>query len=199
MDENSEVITVRYKSYFKVNNDQAEEINPDDIEVDINTNNSNSEQKNQSKKQPNFLALTVLWACFTSCQQGILFLDKPLPWAEIDLNPENIESEKSNFNYEEWLAFLNNIVDKNWTDWISEPQEIKQRALTAYSQLSCDYSDSEAETDIKEKKEAQKLKEKIKNNIQARLEELETKEHIELKQDEILEKVKEKVIATLHS
>mgnify|MGYP006286704673 CR=1 FL=1 len=199
MNEKSEVVTVRYKSYFKVNNDQAEEINLDDIAVDINTNNSNSDPNNQSNQQPNFLVLTVLWACFTACQQGILFLDKPLPWAEIDLNPENIESEKSNFDYEKWLAFLNNIVDKNWTDWISEPQEIKQRAIKAYSQLNCDDSDSEGETDIKEKEDVQKLKEKIKNNIQARLEELETKEHIELKQDEILEKVKEKVIATLHS
>ena len=175
MDENSEVITVRYKSYFTVNTDQATEINPDDIEVDINTNNSNSDPNNQSNKQPNFLVLTVLWACFTACQQEILFLDKPLPWAKIDLNPENIESEKSNFNYEEWLAFLNNIVDKNWTNWISEPQEIKQRALTAYSQLNCDDdSDSEGETDIKVKEDVQNLKEKIKNNIQARLEELET-------------------------
>ena len=161
MEDDFETITVRYRSYFKINNQNLEDINLDDIEIEVSSNNSdrkddnsNTEKNIQTTEEPNLLVLTVLWAYFTACQQGILDQEAPVPWAEVEINQNDISSQRGEFDYQEWLKFLNNIVDKNWTNWISEPEEIKQRALMSYRQLK--YNDNfcpKEKTDIQAKED----------------------------------------------
>lgn len=55
MEDDCKTVTVRYRSFFKINNNEAEEIDLDDIDVDINTSSSVKEDK--SNQETNFLAL----------------------------------------------------------------------------------------------------------------------------------------------
>ncbi|MGM0501673.1 MAG: hypothetical protein ACQERJ_04015, partial [Bacillota bacterium] len=131
MNDDFQSITVKYKSYFKINNSDSEEINLEDIDVNVSTNNSENQQLKQSKAEPNFLALTVFWAYFSACQQGMINLNSPVPWRKFE-NEEDFEVGGNDFDYEVWFKFLNNIVDSNWSEWIKDPQKIKKRALSAY-------------------------------------------------------------------
>ncbi|MGM0502866.1 MAG: hypothetical protein ACQERJ_10070 [Bacillota bacterium] len=180
MQENSEVITVRYKNYVKVSNQEEKEIDLADIEVDITTSNSTSNQDKQSNGQPNFLALTVLWSYFTACQQGLLSVTETAPWEQIEEVQKDIELQSSKFDYQEWLSFLNQVVDKNWTEWINEPKEIKQRALKAYEQLDNDKIILSGQGE--EKKQIKDLTAKVKKQIEDKL----TKIKLELSQNDNL-------------
>lgn len=167
MAESSEVITVRYKSYFKVNNDSPEKINLDDIEVDINTNSTPNGNSNQTQEKPNSLALTVLWAYFSACQQGLLTKNKTLPWEEIESR-----TKKDDFDFQQWFSFLDNIINENWIDWIKDPQELKERTLEAYNELNNSDTFYQEKIAKQNKEHIEKLKAKIKADIKEKLSEL---------------------------
>ncbi|MGM0501492.1 MAG: hypothetical protein ACQERJ_03090 [Bacillota bacterium] len=131
MNDDFQSITIKYKSYFEINNSDSEKINLEDIDVNVSTNNSENQQFKPSKAEPNFLALTVFWAYFRACQQGMINLNSPVPWRQFE-KEEDFKVEGNDFDYEDWFKFLNNIVDDNWAEWIKDPQKIKKRALIAY-------------------------------------------------------------------
>ena len=109
MDEKVEKVVVKYKNYFEVSDNGSEEIDLDNIDVAIKTN-----QDQAINQKPNFLVLAVLWAHFRACAEGELSKEKSAPWERIDKKTGGEENEQ-------WHTFLDNILDDNLLSWIEEP------------------------------------------------------------------------------
>jgi hypothetical protein len=200
MDDNYETITVKYKNFFKINNNNSsEKVDLDNIDININTSQSSQKSNKSSNHEPNFLVLTVLWSYFNACQQGILDKDNPAPWEQIEVEEDNLKEEKK-FNYQKWLAFLNNIVDDNWTDWIKNSQKLKKKALWAYNKLKDDTNNSVNQGENIDNKKSD-MKEDIKNKIKEKLEcvNLNSQKHSNINREEIANQIRKKVLEFLKS
>lgn len=96
-------------------------IKPDDVKVRVDT----GAPKKPASKQPNFLALTILWAHFQACERGLLREDQPRPW---DLLGSHDMAEQKR-----WMTFLQRIItETSWTSWIQNEDEVFRRAVEAY-------------------------------------------------------------------
>lgn len=118
--------TVRLQRYYKVTKTSPEPLRPEDIQVEIAQTSHGSASESD---QPNPFALALLWAHYQACQQGSLTKDQPPPWELTNLDG----SDEKNA----WLGFLKRMItDRQWVDWIRDPEEIKQRALMAFTHLA---------------------------------------------------------------
>lgn len=121
----------RMKKAFAI--ESPEGIDPEKIKVDIK---KNIEERNKASPEPSFIALTVLWAHFAAKQLGLLRKEWPTPWqlAFTDEKGEKIKNSNADLSNETWKKFLSNIItDRNWVNWIKNPDEVKRRTLLAFS------------------------------------------------------------------
>lgn len=103
----------KMKKYFMLKSNSPQKIDPEKITVNITP-------KNKSSPDPNFIALSVLWAHYMAYKMGILKGSKDPPWQDF----------KSNKN---WSNFLESMVqDTSWTEWIKKPDEVKKRTILAF-------------------------------------------------------------------
>jgi hypothetical protein len=125
-------VTVKFRKYFKVGKTSPEPIRPENIKVNITS-------KKHQHKEPNFLALCVLWAHFQACRQGLLTEDQLAPWEQFEEIEEQTHTDNSVNTQKYWTEFLRHIItDASWTTWITKPEEVKMRAIDAYSKLQID-------------------------------------------------------------
>jgi hypothetical protein len=125
-------VTVKFRKYFKVGKTSPEPIRPENVKVNITS-------KEQPHKEPNFLALCILWAHFQACRQGLLTEDQLAPWEQFEEIQGQIYTDNFVNVQKYWTEFLNHIItDASWTTWITKPEEVKRRAIDAYSKLQID-------------------------------------------------------------
>ena len=128
---NQQKITKKYSSILTVQNNSSKPIEPDDISISTNqapsSNENSRENKTQYKKtdKPNFIPLTIFWAHYQANQKGLLKENEPLPW----------EIHKKDEQNRKWRIFLNEMIDKNWPQWINDEDEVKKHALKAVSKV----------------------------------------------------------------
>jgi hypothetical protein len=111
--------------YFRINS--AEPINPEDIEISVNYNGDDNDNHAESVEEPNLLVMSILWAYYQACEQGLLKEGLPAPWEEI---AESDEDDK-------WVEFLKCINSHpGWSNWIEEPQKAKEHIIEIYNKLT---------------------------------------------------------------
>ncbi len=120
---NSKTTTVRFSKFLKAIKNTPEPIDPDNISININT-------ENKAELKPNFMALCILWAHYEACKQGLLTEDHSPPWEQFreDTTTNPVEPVIQ----QDWKDFLKNIVDDKWTAWIKKPDEVRKRTINAY-------------------------------------------------------------------
>jgi len=123
----------KIKKYFTINSNNPEAIDPDKISIDIK---KKTQERNKSSPEPSFIALSILWAHYVAKQLGILNMEVPSPW-QIAFEKKDREILKKQTNLDisrnSWRTFLSNIIiDKSWTSWIRNPDEVKRRTLLAF-------------------------------------------------------------------
>ncbi|AGB41213.1 hypothetical protein Halha_1267 [Halobacteroides halobius DSM 5150] len=105
--------TISCQTYLKALSDDP--INPEDISVEIEANNSAPEL--------NTAVLAILWAHFQACRQGLLKESEQTPWSQIEKESR-------------WTLFLKEVIkDTSWVEWIEDPIEIREKAKQGYSQI----------------------------------------------------------------
>ena len=133
----SKSTTVRMQRYYKVTKTSSTPLRPEDIQVEINQSDTNQPG---NSREPNFLALSVLWAHYQAYQQGILTEKGPSPWEIV--GSEALEDEYS----KAWLRFLQQvIIDKEWVKWIQDPAEVKRRVLAVLDESHSHHADQEVD------------------------------------------------------
>ncbi len=105
-------------------------IDPSKIKVNI----SKGPENNRASPEPNFIPLVVLWAHFVARQFGLLARGRPAPWQLLKDDQENkINNNTIDLSQNSWQNFLSNIItDTSWTQWIQDPEEVKNRTLLAF-------------------------------------------------------------------
>lgn len=127
----------RMKKYFPIKSNSPEGIDPN--KVSVNIEKKTQERNKSSPEQPNFIALSILWAHYVARQLGILKKDWPSPW-EVAFSKEDGEllekKAKVDISRDSWRNFLSNIIkDRTWTSWIKDPGEVKNRTLLAFNNM----------------------------------------------------------------
>ncbi|GAB6098294.1 hypothetical protein JCM16358_01730 [Halanaerocella petrolearia] len=109
------------ETYLKALSDEP--IEPDDISVEVEAEGTTSDEANM-------IPLSILWAYFQAQERDLITEDEPTPWEDSQGN-----SHLSDQEVKEWIQFLDTILTDDWTTWIQDPDEIRQRSIAAYNQL----------------------------------------------------------------
>lgn len=134
----SKSTTVRMQRYYKVTKASPVPLRREDIQVEITQSGFGSSRESS---QPNLFALSLLWAHYQACLQGILSENQLSPWEAIDLEDGTDEGDP------DWVLFLKQMItDKEWVHWIQDLAEVKRRALAAFSSIQSDSSSPEEST-----------------------------------------------------
>ncbi|MFW5991624.1 MAG: hypothetical protein ACOCQN_00345 [Halanaerobiaceae bacterium] len=110
-------IKKKMKKYFKIKS--PKKINTEDISVNVTPK--------KRKQKPNFMALTILWAHYKAYNMGLLSDTAYSPWEDYGSNKD-------------WRNFLDSMIqDSSWTEWITNPEEVKARTKMAFETSKYSY------------------------------------------------------------
>jgi hypothetical protein len=108
-----------------VHKTSSEPIIPENISINLQLEPKQSE----IKETLNSMALSILWAHFEACRQGLLDEDLSVPWEKI---PEDGTSPEET----QWVFFLKSmIIDATWVEWLKDPMEVRRRSMAAYRHM----------------------------------------------------------------
>lgn len=120
---------VTFTRYFKVHKTSSEPIIPENISINLQLEPKQSEIKGTL----NSTALSILWAHFEACRQGLLDEDLSVPWEKM---PEDREGQLPSTEETQWVFFLKSMItDATWVEWLKDPMEVRRRSMAAYRQL----------------------------------------------------------------
>lgn len=127
----SKSTTITVRRYLQVTKTSPAPIRPEDVRVEVQPRLPGA----RPSAEPNFLALSILWAHFEACRRGLLTENLPSPWEQIH-EPPSDPADPGDVERARWVQFLRNMITgPDWTTWIQDRNEVRRRALEAYSRI----------------------------------------------------------------
>lgn len=127
----SKSTTVTMRRYFQVTKTSPGPIRPEDVQVQVQPRLPGT----RPAAEPNFLALSILWAHFEACRRGLLAENLPGPWEQIHEQASD-STDPADVERARWVQFLRNVITSpDWTTWIQDRNEVRRRALEAYGRI----------------------------------------------------------------
>src|SRR6056297_218633 len=74
-DQNQKTITAYFHKKFQVIKNNSQPINKNDISINLQ-----NQKKRTKTKNPNFIALTILWSHFQACRKNMIGKNITSPW-----------------------------------------------------------------------------------------------------------------------